>query len=330
MNLRQKIHYGTDLSELLPLVDETFSHIPRQLKLQIDELSRRLPQSGLRLARRPGDGTDPFGLRPFEEGRDPSNRISARHSARFGEDQQVVIDRELEIKQFHYQWRDPMMGADPRMGGDLHAGFRSRNDLLTDKQAAEISMLIWAKKLSAHGDAASIIAGDTVHRFGRNAGQIAGRLSEVAIMAESLPNSRKMRYGSRATLWGKFYDDERTAQMLESLSARGIRGYLIRVQDPCEIDFNFPDNTELAGLHGETSPDGQTRKIFSDAASMRQKWKDVLFQNSKDLENLCHAHGFKLLIQRTDEPLQNSMLRMLRNESEDLEARIINGESLHI
>jgi hypothetical protein len=327
--LRPKFHRETDIADFLPQVDETFGQIPRQLKLAIDELARRLPQPGNRLARRAGDGNDPFGPRAFEPGKDSPLRISARHSARF-DNHDVVIDRELEIKQSIYNWRDPMMAGSSEFNAGLQQGFRSRDDLLTDKVAAEISMLAWSKKLAFHNDAISVVAGDYVHRFGRNVAQIAGGLTEVSILTDSLPDPRKIRMGSHATLWGKFYDLDRAQELLERFQSRKTTGYMIRVLDPSEIDFDFPDNCEFKGLHGEASPSGQTSKIFSDASSARKQWKEQQLQLTLELEELCNENGFEVLIQRTDEPLQHSMLKMLRNENDDFTARIIKGESPEI
>lgn len=327
--LQQKFHNGTDIADFLPLVNKTFSELPRNLKLSVEELARRSPQPGNRLARRAGDGNDPFALRPFEQGKDSPNRISARHSARFdGHD--IVIDRELEIKQSLYNWLEPAIAGDATIAKGLEHGYRSRNDLLTDKLAAEISMLAWCKKNAAHSDAVSVISGGTIHRFTRNMGKVIGGIRDVSILADAIPNPKKIKIGSHATLWGKFYDLDKAREILELFKSRNTQGYLIRVLDPSEIDFDFPDNCELKGLHGERSATGQASKIFSDASSARKQWKEQQLRLTLELEKLCNDNGFQLLIQRTDEPLQHSMLKMLRNEKDDFTNRIIQGESPEI
>lgn len=310
IRFNHKKHPGGSLVDVLGQVDETYGQIPRQVKLQIEDLCRVMPQAGSRRSRRSGQGFEPFGIRPFIQGLDRVRSISERHSVR-SEDHPMVIDREQEIKQPFALWRDPRMG------------YRSRDTLLTDKLASEISMLAWAKKLAGHDDAVSVVAGSMLHRFGNNMNATATRLYDVSILAEPTPDPMKIKRGSHVTLWGKFYDKEETLRILDSFSGRRLQGHLIRMLDPREIDFDFHDNTELVGLHGEKSSTGQTSKAFSDAASMRRKWKEVFLENNLWLAQACQDHGFELLIQRTDEPLQNSLIKMLHDEPEDVKARLL-------
>ncbi len=305
--VREVVHKGHDVFDLWDQVMEASHRVPHDLRLEVDNLSKRISDIGPRPAKRAGIGVDFFGLREFDERKDPRSSISARYSE-LNPDRPVVIEKEREIKQKAFIWVDPRMN------------YASRAGIPTKKQAGMVCALVTARKLVKHDDSISIMAGGVIHRLGRNVYRAADHLgSDISIMSDAVPEvSGKVPTGSSAFFFGQFFDRDETTRLLENFADKGVGGHLIMMLDPREVEFDFADNTEIEGLNGEISANGQTSLTFSSVADMRKIWKKELSSHIEWLRAEAERHGFDLALQRTDRGLENAVIHILDDEQPDV------------
>jgi uncharacterized protein (DUF58 family) len=115
--------------------------------------------------------------------------------------------------------------------------------------------------------------------------------------------ARKLPQHSTAVLFSDFMmDHDELLRGISQISGIGLKGYLVMTLDPQEIDFKFKGHVEFHGLEGE----GKER--FKKAESMRAAYQQKMREHLQQIEAICKAKGFKLIVQRTDEPLHNALM----------------------
>lgn len=285
------------LYALLARADETYGRLPPALRLEIDRISRGLPEHGPRKLRRHGPGTEFFESRPWRLGDDP-RRINARLSARAGKN--MVAEKEAEIRQRFYLWRD----SSPSMTYSSAPGA-----LPSKKEAAEIMLLAFAKHLAKNEESVGILDGGGVFRGGRAAERLAGSLAEVTVVTGPLPATllpgpgRRLPDNSVAVLFSDFMTDgEELLKGIAGLSGQNLQGFLVMVLDPQETDFAFSGAVEFEGMEGEG------RLAFGKTQDLRTAYREKLAAHIGRLRETAAARGFKFILQRTDRPLHAGLL----------------------
>jgi hypothetical protein len=140
---------------LLAGVDDTYKKLPINLRLQVEKISQGLTEFGPRKLHRRGVGTEFFESRDFRSDVDEPRKINARLSGRAGKP--VVIEKEAEIRQHFYLWRDPSPSMD----------FNSAAANYTKREAAEIMLLAFAKHLSKNEELIGILDRRGTYRGGK-------------------------------------------------------------------------------------------------------------------------------------------------------------------
>jgi len=282
------------LYNVLSGVDQTYNQLPLSMRLEIEKISRGLSEFGPRKLRKRGVGMEFFESREFRPDVDDPRRINARLSARAGKP--IVIENEAEIRQHVYLWRDATGSMD----------YESDNVSYTKKQAAEIMLLSFAKHLSRNEEAVGILDRKGVFRGGSAADSLMGQLMDVAVIASDTPVlNRKFPRHSTVVLFSDFMTDSAALRKnLEALNGVDLKGYMVMVLDPQEIEFDFKGHIEFAGMEGE----GTER--FKKAESMRDAYQEKMKAHMRDVQHLCEAKGFKFILQRTDKPLYEGLLEI--------------------
>jgi uncharacterized protein (DUF58 family) len=277
---------------LLAGADATYSKIPQRMRLQIDKISQGLSEYGPRKLRRRGPGTEFFESRDFRPDSDDPRRINARLSARAGKP--VVIEKEAEIRQHFYLWRDS--------SGSME--YASQKDGYSKKQASEIMLLAFARHLARNEELIGILDRKGAYRGGKAQESVARKLLDVTIIAGDMPfPARKLPRHSTAVLFSDFLmDKEALVKGLDQLSGVGLKGFMVMVLDPEELDFNFKGHVEFEGLEGEG------REKFKKAEAMKAAYQAKIKAHIDDVKGLCEAKGFRFILQRTDEPLHKGLL----------------------
>jgi uncharacterized protein (DUF58 family) len=281
------------LYTVLTGVDKTYNKLPLNLRLQIEKISQGLSEYGPRKLQRRGVGTEFFESRDFRPDSDEPRNINARLSGRAGKP--IVVEKEAEIRQHFYLWRDPSYSMD----------YSSSKNLVTKKQAGEIMLLALAKHLARNEELIGILDRKGTYRGGKASETLANHL-DVNIVTGTMPVvGRKLPANSTAILFSDFLMDRDTLMRgMSELTGTGLKGYLIMTLDPQEIDFKYKGHVEFNGLEGE----GKER--FKKAESMRSAYQDKMREHMDWLETMCKAKGFTLILQRTDEPLHNALMKI--------------------
>ncbi|MGZ9097670.1 MAG: DUF58 domain-containing protein [Micavibrio sp.] len=277
---------------LLAGVDETYRKIPMNMRLEIEKISQGLSEFGPRKLHRRGAGTEFFESRDFRPDVDEAKRINARLSARAG--RPVVIEKEAEIRQHFYLWRDSTKSMD----------YTSGKARYNKKQSAEIMLLAFAKHLARNEELIGILDGRGVYRGGKASEQLAHQMMNVTIMGGDMPVvARKLPQHSTVVLFGDFLmNPDELAKRLGNLNGLGLTGYMVMVLDPQEIDFKFKGHMEFDGMEGEG------KKAFKKTETMQAVYQEKMLAHIDALQKLCVAKGFKFILQRTDEPLHGGLM----------------------
>lgn len=282
----------TALYNLLAGVDETYNKLPLNLRLEIEKISQGLSEFGPRKLSRRGQGTEFFESREFRPDADDVRKINARLSARAGH--LVVVEKEAEIRQHFYLWRD----ASPSME------YASDSNLYTKKEASEVMLLAFAKHLAKNEELIGILDRKGTYRGGKASDSLAEHMIDVTIMTDGMPfPARKLPQHSTAILFSDFLMDEKELiKGMNHLNGTGLKGFLIMTLDPEELDFTFKGHVEFQGLEDEGS------EKFKKAEAMKEKYLQQMHDHILRVNDICKAKGFKLIIQRTDEPLHNALM----------------------
>ena len=282
------------LYNTLAAADQTYRKLPLRMRLEIEKISQGLSEFGPRKLGRSGMGTEFFEAREFRPDADDPRKINARLSARAG--RQIIIEKEAEIRQHFFLWRDATASMDYSSG---------RADY-TKKQAAEIMLLAFAKHLARNEEMIGILDQKGLYRGGKAAGHLAAQLfNDVAIIAGAdLPRlERRLPRHSTTILFSDFLSQpEEIDKTLAQMTRHDLKGFLVMVLDPQEITFDYKGHIKFRGIEGEGE------MTLKKAEKKRDAYLEKLRTHIEKIENICRAKGFSLIIQRTDEPLQNALL----------------------
>lgn len=285
---------GNTIYALLAEAEEAYSMLPN-MRMEVEKVTLSLPEFGPRKLRRAGTGTEFFEARAHRPGVD-SKAPNARLSARAG--RPIVVETEAEIRQHFYLWRD----------ASASTNWKSRNDLYTKKQTEEIMLLALAKHLAKADELIGVLDRSGHYRGGKAPEYLASQLiprDDVTVVTGDMPNlGRQLPRNSTAVLFSDFLmKEEDLIASLDQLNGVGLKGYLVMVLDPMEIEFKgFKGHVEFKGLEGEG------RKAFKRAESMAEKYQAEISKRIEFVKNLAEGKGFKFILQRTDEPLHNGLL----------------------
>jgi len=280
------------LYNLLAGVDQTYSKLPMNLRLEIEKISQGLAEFGPRKLRRRGVGTEFFESRDFRPDTDEPRKINARLSARAG--RSIVVEKEAEIRQHFYLWRD----ATASMNWSADKG------RYTKKQAAEIMLLAFAKHLSKNEELIGILDGKGTYRGGKASESLAEQMIDVTIVTGNMPQiGRKLPQNSTAVMFSDFLmDRDDIIKGLSQMTGLALRGFLVMVLDPQELDFTFKGHIEFEGMEGEG------KEKFEKAEAMKDAYLEKMGTHIDWLESVCKAKGFTLILQRTDKPLHDGLM----------------------
>lgn len=280
------------LYNLLASVDKTYSKLPINLRLEVEKISQGLTEFGPRKLRRSGSGTEFFESRAYRPDVDDPRKINARLSARAGKP--VVVEKEAEIRQHFYLWRD----ATPSMD------WGSDQKKFSKKQAAEVMLLAFAKHLAKNEELIGILDGHGTYRGGKAPESLAHQMVDVSILTGSMPQvGRKLPMYSTVVMFSDFLmDRDDIIKGMGQLTGLGLRGYMVMVLDPQELEFEYKGHVEFEGLEGEG------KQKFERAEAMKNEYQHKIHDHIEWVEELCRSKGFTLILQRTDQPLHEGLM----------------------
>ncbi len=279
--------------QLLQAAREIYGELAEDQILMIDRISALLRDMGMHGLNRAGIGIAPLNLRPFDSDRGDTRADISPQYSRPG--QQIVLERERETQKRYITWIKSTLSMD----------FKSRNDLLTKKEAGLVLALAMAKKMLAQGDSVSFsqegrLRSLTSHAVGNPAG--AGLMD---ISGASFEVNRSIPLGATVILIVDHRDEQDTLRALDELHQRRLKACLIVTADPQEVSFDLPE-MPIHGLENEQTSEGRTYVHFN--RHMRDEAQQLYKDRIETLRDACGERGFSFYFQRTDQLIENNCL----------------------
>lgn len=264
--------------------------IPRNLVLEFDRLSRTLPVQGPHKKRKKGDGMEMFSIDPFKQG-DSLRRVSRRYSEKDRQGRTMVVHNEAEVRHHYYMWQDNSPSMDYKSDKATHSPREVVGALITGLSThlgtlhAKVGLLEtgqWTQgRSSGAWMAARLVDDENPH----DVPQIQKRLAR---------DSSALLFSD--CLWDLDQENPPIATELDHLHAQGVNGWLVMVVDPASVDFESKGHRLFEGMEDEDS--------FEHDNISAQDYHQVLIDHVEKLRALATARDFKLVVCRTDEPLQ--------------------------
>lgn len=290
------------------LLDASASaHAPRCRQVALD-LARRLPAAlvaakeiaaslmhGVHGRRRAGVGETFWQFRHFTSG-EAAQTIDWRRSARG--DGLFVREREWEAAHTLWLWMD----LSPSMGfvSDLAREPKVDRALALGLAAADL-LVRGGERVGLLGLSRAFATRDIVDRLGEVLAVEAGRDIERA----ELPPAVALGPRTRAILIGDFLIAPKLfAERLSTIAARGASGHMVMIADPVEETFPFAGHVELV------DSDSSATMRLGRAESWRGDYEQRLARHRAEIFDIARAHGFTVLVHRTDRPASEALIAL--------------------
>lgn len=287
MNIKDSI---SRIFSLITRGKEVQDEIPRNLALEFDRLSRTLPVQGPHKKRKKGDGMEMFSIDPFKHG-DSLRRVSRRYTEKDRQGRTMVVHNEAEVRHYYYMWQDNSPSMDYKSDKATHSPREVAGALITGLSThlgtlhAKVGLLEtgqWTQDRSSGAWMASrLIDDESPH----DVPQIQKRLAR---------DSSALLFSDG--LWDLDQENPPIIAELDHLYAQGVSGWLVMILDPASIDFESKGHRLFEGMEGEDS--------FERDNISTQDYHRVLLDHVEKLRTLTAERDFKLVVCRTDEPLQ--------------------------
>jgi uncharacterized protein (DUF58 family) len=254
---------------------------------------------GVHGRRRVGPGDSFWQFRRHQPG-DAADQIDWRQSAR----SMHLFLRETEwaAAQSAWLWRDPSASMD----------WRSETGLPGKGERADLLLLALAALLLRAGERVALLGDRVAPTSGR---AVLERLAVTLLgrpRGSGLPPPAELPRHAQIVLFGDFLEpfDQLEARLAE-LAARGVRGLLLRVEDPAEARFPYQGRMRFEGLEGE-APIALDR-----AEELAQAYRQRLAAHEAALTDLCRRLGWGLIRHATDWPPTTALLALHQALAED-------------
>jgi|GEM_PF-4098522 len=285
--------------------EEVRRHIPLHQRPDIDLITRGLPRGGPHLYNKKGPGLQYFDQRPFVSGQDDPRGIHPKYSQKDKRGQLIYVEREAEIRHNYYFWRSNKPSMD----------WKSEKATFTGREAAEIIMYAFAKHVARTHEQIGLLESGHTQRGDRVGEWMGMRLAQDASTHDMPRMQRLPAKQSSAVLISDFLpgDEEYSTpeslykgldQTLKMLRGQSVAGWVVMVADPQTLHFDYKDIELFKGVNDasiEINLGKGKRK------EQQKEYKDILAEHINKLRQITKAYGFKFIIQRTDEPLQNAL-----------------------
>ncbi|NNG04975.1 MAG: DUF58 domain-containing protein [Inquilinus sp.] len=252
---------------------------------------------GVHGRRRVGTGESFWQFRQYQQG-DPIQRIDWRQTAKT--DTVYIRELEWEAAQTIWLWRD----ASPSMD------YRSRRDLPSKRERAEILLLALAILLSRGGERMALLGGGHMATTGQVAVNrilqaFESSADTTGTDADGLPGSEDVpRHGELVMIGDLLSPLEAIDKMVGRYVNRGVRGHMLQILDSTEVTLPFGGRVRFAGFEGERET------LIPRVESIREAYLDRLQAQQDGLRALCRSAGWTFSTHCTDNSPQTALLSL--------------------
>ena len=254
---------------------------------------------GVHGRRRVGQGETFWQFRRYEFG-DAVQRIDWRRSARA--DPLYIRETEWEAAQSVWLWRD----------GSPSMDFRSRPELETKRERADLLLLALASLLVRGGERAALLETGMFPTSGRGVmTRLWAMMQSDRLSANSLPGVDVLPRHSRVVMIGDFLSSlEEVQAVVEAYAGRGVRGHLIQVLDPAEEQLPYDGRVLFEG------PEAEGEVLIPHVASLREAYQRELARHRDGLQALAVRSGWSFAFHHTDHSPEGPLMALYLQLSE--------------
>jgi uncharacterized protein (DUF58 family) len=246
--------------------------------------------------RRSGPGESFWQFRRYQPG-DPASVIDWRQSAK--SDPLYVRETEWAAAQTIWVWPDPS----PSMR------WRSRNDLPEKHDRATLLLLALAAVLLQGGERVGVLGGDDAPGSGRSVLPILTNAMLGLAEDAGLPDIPVVRQAHIVLLSDFLMPLDALDRQLRRWAENGVRGHLIQLLDPAEIELPYHGRLRFTGLEGE----GEIE--VPRAESLREAYAKRLAAHRAALVVLAQGVGWTFLDHRTDGDPREALISLHKTVS---------------
>lgn len=289
--------------------EEVAARLP-ELDLEARDLASLI--YGLRKRNKPGTGIEFDRFTPYQQGfHDPrkiDHKASARRQHNDGSDFFLIRERQMEVAQTFYLWLDRSRSMD----------FKAPEELFPDqpkftKQETGIILTLASAYLAAAAGEYFTLLGSGLGLSGNKSG-VQRILQEIEHGgAESagqelpkLPHHRgkPLPRGSHVLIFSDFLcPREEIGTMIESLHHAGVKGHLIQILDPAEVEFRYKGRVRLESMEDEF------HQIVGKGELAKAEMEQLVKDHINDIHDMVAAiPGWKYSCHVTDRPLYEALL----------------------
>jgi len=286
---------------------QTASRLP-ELELEARKLASLI--QGLRSRNVVGRGSQFHSFEQFRNGYDEPRNIDYRSSAkrvdRQGKEMLMIRQRELEVTQMVYLFRDGSKSMDLKAPKSLFP----TQPPFTKKETAEILMLAVAYLAASAGERFSML-GSNLKMSGNKQGvdRIALELSLENASGEDLPKlpthrGRPLGKNSQVFIFSDFLmPTEEIRAMVETLHTVGAKVHLVQVLDPSEVQFRYKKHVKFKDLESTFS------HTLKKAESAKAEIEELVQNHIREVtEMIARVPGWSFSTFVTDQPLHEALL----------------------
>lgn len=263
------------------------------LLLEAEKIAATVAQ-GMHGLRRAGQGDNFWQYRPYLPG-DPASIIDWRRSAR-AEDL-FVRQKEWEAPQTLWLWADTSMSM----------VYRSKKKFPSKVRRGALLLLAISALLARSGERFTILASGLPPMTGKHG---LYRATEFMIdekrRTENLPPYYILPRHSQVVFIGDFLSPIRDIRkLIQSYAAISVKGHILQVFDPAEIDLPFRGRAIFEGLEED---DGWLEVKRADA--LRESYARRAESHRQGLELICKQAGWSYSFHRTDRAPEKALMEL--------------------
>jgi uncharacterized protein (DUF58 family) len=256
---------------------------------------------GVHGRRRVGQGESFWQFRRYQPG-DSVQRVDWRRSAR--SDHIYIRQTEWEAAQSVWLWRDTSASMT----------YASKNALPVKQEQADILLLALASLLSRGGEHIALLSIGGQPAPGQAAlSRIATLIDQGAKQGENLPAGQPLPRHGHLILFSDFLSPLPDIWgAVQAYAGGGVSGHLVRIVDPAEETFPFMGRMHFEGCEAEGGI------LLGRADAVRGEYRDAFVAHGEGLKALAQAVGWPLIVHRTDQSLQSTLLALYLHISESM------------
>jgi len=266
-------------------------------------------EQGAHGRRQVGRGEAFWQFRLYSPGDEP-RRLDWRQSAK--SDRLYLRQMEWSAAQSVYLWCD--------LSASMH--YKSAQNLPYKSERAQILLLALAHLLTRAGERVALLGAAAPPAAGRQtAARIAWLLAHLAKnMEPSMPPDTDIPAHAQVVLVGDFLGPlDLLAQQIARMTGRGIRGHLLQILDPAEIEMPFTGRFRFQG------PEDEGEVLIPRVEAIRDQYRAALARHQAELAMLAHRFNFHKTLHRTDASAAQALLALYQSLSADTAPRLQRG-----